>query len=92
MKSLRRVHGSWLKFLIAPKMLNKVLSTIGLVAGVIGAFMVAMNSGLFVLGYSLFLTSSIAWIAYAIRTKQTNLMTMNVIFGLINALGLYNFS
>jgi hypothetical protein len=73
-------------------MIDKVLSTIGLWAGVIGAMMVASNTGLFVLGYTLFFTSSIAWIAYAVRSKQYNLMTMNIIFGFINAIGLYNFS
>lgn len=73
-------------------MLNKVLSTLGLAAGVIGAFMVASNTGLFLFGYILFFTSSTAWIIYAARTKQMNLLVMNVIFGAINALGIYNFS
>lgn len=73
-------------------MLNKVLSSIGLWAGVIGAVIVAANIGLFHVGYTLFLTSSLAWIVYAHRTKQTNLMVMNIIFSFINAMGLYNFS
>jgi hypothetical protein len=73
-------------------MLNKVLSALGLLAGILGALMVAMNAGLFVLGYTLFLTSSIAWVVYAYRTKQINLMIMNIVFGLINIIGLYNFS
>lgn len=73
-------------------MIDKVLSTIGLWAGVIGAMMVASNTGLFFIGYTLFFLSSITWVAYAIRTKQMNLMIMNIIFGFINAIGLYNFS
>ncbi len=73
-------------------MFNKVLSTLGLWAGVTGAFFVASNAGLFVLGYVLFLTSSLSWVVYSIRTKQINLMIMNIVFTLINAMGLYNFS
>ena len=73
-------------------MINKVLSTIGLLAGIIGAIMVASNTGLFFVGYSLFFTSSTAWMIYAYRTKQYNLIIMNVIFGFINAMGLYNFA
>lgn len=73
-------------------MLNKVLSTLGLLAGVIGAFIVASNAGLFLFGYILFFTSSTAWVIYALRTKQHNLLIMNIIFGMINALGIYNFS
>jgi hypothetical protein len=73
-------------------MLNKVLSSLGLMAGVIGAFMVASNAGLFLFGYLLFFSSSTAWIIYAARTKQMNLLIMNIIFGVINAMGIYNFS
>ncbi len=73
-------------------MLNKVLGALGLSAGVIGAVMVASNTGLFLFGYLLFFTSSIAWIIYAFRTKQISLLVMNVIFGGINAMGIYNFS
>jgi hypothetical protein len=73
-------------------MLNKVLSSLGLMAGVIGAFMVASNTGLFLFGYLLFFSSSTAWIIYAARTKQMNLLIMNIIFGVINAMGIYNFS
>jgi hypothetical protein len=61
-------------------------------AGVIGAFMVASNAGLFLFGYLLFFSSSTAWIIYAARTKQMNLLIMNIIFGVINAMGIYNFS
>jgi drug/metabolite transporter (DMT)-like permease len=71
---------------------NKVLSTLGLWAGITGAFLVASNAGLFVLGYSLFITSSLSWVLYSIRTKQINLMVMNIVFTIINAMGLYNFS
>ena len=92
MNLLKRVHGYWQNFHSELNMLDKVLSTLGLTAGVLGALMVALNAGLFVLGYALFLTSSIAWVVYAIRSKQTNLMFMNLIFAFINALGLYNFS
>jgi hypothetical protein len=73
-------------------MLDKVLSTLGLAAGVIGALMVASNTGLFLFGYLLFFSSSTAWIIYAARTKQMNLLIMNIIFGVINAMGIYNFS
>lgn len=73
-------------------MTNKVLSLIGLWVGVGGAIIVASNTNHFFIGYLLFLISSIAWIIYAFRTKQNNLLIMNIIFGFINAIGLYNFS
>lgn len=73
-------------------MLNKVLSSTGLVTGVLGALLIALNAGYFVMGYTLFLASSISWVVYALRTKQINLTILNTVFGIINALGLYNFS
>ena len=72
--------------------MNKIFSTIAMITGVIGAFLIALNMNLFLLGYSLFLFSAIAWIIYALRTKQINLFLLNAVFAGINAMGLYNFS
>lgn len=72
--------------------LDKYLSSIGLTTGVIGALFIAMNMNMFIIGYTLFLISSVAWVIYAFRTSQTNLMILNTVFGIINAIGLYNFS
>jgi len=72
--------------------MTKVLSTIGTVTGITGALLVALNMNMFVLGYTLFLTSSITWVSYAFMTKQTNLLILNLTFGIINLIGLYNFT
>lgn len=71
--------------------MNNILSTIGLITGIIGALVVASNIGMFVQGYSLFLFSSSLWIIYGVRTKQINLVILNLVFGIINAIGIYNF-
>jgi len=69
----------------------KLLSTIGLLFGIGGAVLIALNIDMFVIGYILFLISSLAWVWYAISTKQLNLFLLNFVFGIINSIGLYNF-
>jgi len=71
---------------------NNLLSKVGSLTGIIGALLVASNSGLGLAGYMLFATSSITWIIYSHRTKQKDLLQMNIVFGLINVLGLINFA
>lgn len=71
--------------------MDKTLSTIAMITGVIGALLIALNINMFILGYSLFLSSSILWIIYSVRTRQMNLFLMNFVFTIINLIGLINF-
>lgn len=59
--------------------------------GIMGALLVALNIGLPHIGYTLFLASSILWVLYSIKTLQSNLLVMNIVFGVINVIGLVNF-
>jgi hypothetical protein len=71
---------------------NNILSASGSTLGITGAIMIALNIGLFFLGYILFFISALVWVVYAYRTEQSSLLRMNVVFAVINAVGIYNFS
>ena len=45
--------------------MEKILSGVGMTTGVVGALLIAMNINMFVLGYVLFLISSLSWLRYA---------------------------
>jgi hypothetical protein len=60
--------------------------------GVAAALLIALNLNLFILAYSLFITSSILWSVYAYRNNNRQLLIMNIIFSLINLVGLVRFS
>ena len=64
---------------------------IGSVFGIVGAVLVALNIGINALGYLLFLVSSIAWVIFAIKTKNKHLFYMNVVFSAINTIGLLRY-
>lgn len=71
--------------------MNKLLSTLAMITGVIGALLIALNINMFEVGYSLFLSSSVLWVVYSVKTKQMNLFLMNIVFTVINLIGLINF-
>lgn len=71
--------------------MNKLLSTLAMITGVIGALLIALNINMFEVGYSLFLSSSVLWVVYSVKTKQMNLLLMNIVFTAINLIGLINF-
>jgi len=60
--------------------------------GVIAAILMALNMNLFTLAYLLFITSSVLWSIYAYRNSNKQLLIMNIIFSLINLVGLIRFS
>lgn len=72
-------------------MIDRILAAFGATTGITGALLIALNMDLFLLGYIIFLSSSVAWVIYAIRTAQKSLLTMNLVFGCINIIGVYNF-
>jgi hypothetical protein len=62
------------------------------VTGVAAALLMALNLNMFVLAYVLFIISSVLWALFAIRNSNRQLLAMNVIFTLINLVGLMRFS
>ena len=60
--------------------------------GVAAALLMALNLNMFILAYSLFIASSLLWAIYAYRQNNRQLLIMNVIFSLINVVGLIRFS
>ena len=61
------------------------------ITGVTGALLMALNLNMFILAYSLFITSSVLWAIFAYKNKNKQLLIMNVIFSLINLIGLIRF-
>jgi len=68
------------------------IANVATVTGVTGALMLALNINMFVLAYALFTTSAVLWSVFAYRDNNRQLLTMNIIFGVINVIGLFRFS
>ena len=60
--------------------------------GVVGAVLMALNMNLFTVAYLLFTISTVLWSIYAYRNSNKQLLIMNIIFSLINLVGLIRFS
>ena len=69
--------------------MNKILETIGTIAGIIGAFLVATKNGDY--GYPFFLISSVCLLISAIRFKQRNFIALQGVFLTANIIGLFNY-
>lgn len=69
----------------------KLADYIGAAAGVIGASLIALNIGLGMWGYIVFIVSSTLYTWVGWKTKRKGLMIMNVIFFAINLLGVFRF-
>ena len=70
---------------------DELIKNIAMVTGIIGASLMALNIGLFIPAYILFMTSSLFWSLYAWKTSNKQLLKMNVYFCLINFVGLIRF-
>ena len=71
---------------------DTLISNIATVTGITAASLIALNLNLFVFAYSLFAFSSVLWSIYAYRNSNNQLLTMNVIFTIINLIGIYRFN
>jgi hypothetical protein len=69
--------------------MTKILETLGTIAGIIGAFLVALKFGQY--GYPFFFLSSICLLISAIRLKQKNYIALQGVFFLANVVGLVNY-
>ena len=68
----------------------KILELIGTVAGILGAFLVAMKMGAY--GYPFFFASSFCLMISAIMLKQRNFIALQSVFFLANIIGLFNYA
>ena len=71
--------------------LDKNVSLVGTWTGILGAVLIALNIGIGMIGYIIFVVSSIAWIVYGHRTRQDSLLMLNVTFLVVNLVGVYRF-
>jgi hypothetical protein len=69
--------------------MTKILETLGTIAGIIGAFLVATKFGQY--GYPFFFLSSVCLLISAIRLKQKNYIALQGVFLFANLLGLVNY-
>jgi hypothetical protein len=67
----------------------KAFETIGTIAGIIGAFLVATKLGQY--GYPFFFLSSVCLLTSAIKLKQRNFIALQGVFLSANIVGLFNY-
>lgn len=67
----------------------KTLELIGAVSGVLGAILLAINIPASGYGFALFLISSISLSLFALDQKLRYLLVMQVVFTVINMVGVY---
>ena len=70
--------------------IEKVIATIAMLTGILGAISLATAYSM-ILGYQLFLISSVLWMAYSVRTVQRELFYTNAVFTVINLIGLVTY-
>ncbi len=72
-----------------PKNLVDVTEWIGVITGLLGAFIISSNIGYVGWGYLIFLISSLAMMYFAWKLDRWPLFAMNTIFLAINAWGIW---
>jgi hypothetical protein len=75
-----------------PHLNDTVVQNTATTTGVMAALLMALNLNMYIIAYSLFIVSSVLWAIYALRNSNRQLLIMNVIFTLINTVGLVRFS
>lgn len=69
-----------------------MLKWIGTIAGIVGAILVAANSGYQFVGYLAFFAGSIAWLIVSLRCKDRAGMVQWAFFSAVNLWGLLNYA
>lgn len=69
--------------------MTKTLETLGTVAGIVGAFLVAFKLAQW--GYPFFFASSLCLTVSAVKQKQNNYIALQGVFLLANVIGLANY-
>jgi len=65
---------------------------IGTIFGIIGALIIALNIGYNLLGFVFFIISNIFYIRFGLSIKNYNIVILNLVFFLINLIGIYFYS
>jgi hypothetical protein len=65
---------------------------IGTGAGVSGAILIALNLGLVIYGFGLFLISSLLWSAVGFAMREPSLLFLQTTFTVINLIGLWRWA
>jgi uncharacterized membrane protein YccC len=65
---------------------------IGTAAGVAGAILIALNLGVVVYGFVLFLLSSLLWVSVALVQREPSLAVLQGAFTVINLLGIWRWA
>ena len=68
---------------------SKALGWIGVVCGVAGAILLSLNISISGYGYIFFVLSSTTLVVWAFKEKQKHQLMMQIIFTMINVLGIY---
>jgi len=74
------------------QVLLPVSKWIGTAAGVSAAMLIALNLGVEILGFALFLISSLLWCAAGIAQREPSLIVLQGAFTAINLIGLWRWS
>jgi len=72
-------------------MSDKIIEWAGASLGLLGSWMVAMNSDISKYSFVGFLLSNIFWVVFAIKKKAWGLLTMQIGFTGSSLLGLYTY-
>lgn len=67
-----------------------MLDTLGAITGVLGAVVMAIESKYSKYAFPLWIVSSVAWIAYALSTDQLPLLNQQIVYFVINVIGLWS--
>lgn len=63
--------------------------TIACWTGIIGAVLLSLHIDASKYGYIYFIVSSGHWIEYGIKIRNKNVVIMNIVFSIINIIGIY---
>lgn len=69
-----------------------VAKWVGTAAGIAGAVLIALNLGLVVLGFGLFLVSSLLWAAVGWVQREPSLTLLQSAFTVINVMGIWRWA
>jgi len=63
----------------------------GTIFGILGAILLSLNVGLNWIAFILFLINSILYIIYGKQSNNKNIITLNVVYFILNLIGIYNY-
>lgn len=67
-----------------------MLDTLGAITGVLGAVVMSVESKYSKFAFPIWIVSSALWIAYALSTDQLPLLNQQIVYFVINVIGLWS--